>query len=91
MALKPLDGWQRPLMTVSLDPTKDNGDAPKIIADQIAAISEGITKLREGRLNKKAILLLISHASGIGQRDVERVLDALADLEAAYLKPARAR
>lgn len=55
----------------------------------IEAISDGMRKLRESRLSDKAILLLLSHSSGIGQRDVQRVLDALANLGADYLKPIR--
>lgn len=59
----------------------------EVIAGSIREISEGIRKLRAGRLNDKALLLLLSHASGIGQRQVERVLDALKTLDSTYLKP----
>lgn len=58
------------------------------IAAAIVQISEGMKRLGASRLNRKAILLLVSHASGIGQRDVERVIFAVDQLDKVYLKPA---
>lgn len=56
------------------------------IADAVKNVSEGTKKLLNGRLNKRALLLLLSHASGVSQRQVESVLDAMAGLEKRYLK-----
>jgi len=62
-------------------------EAPtEIIADSIVSISEGIRKLRSGRLNDRAIVILIHHVCGIGQREIRSVLDAMETLESNYLK-----
>lgn len=71
-------------------------DVPtEILADSIVAIAEGIRKLRAGRLNERALLLLIQHAAPapssfrtkpVSQKDVRAVLDGIENLEAAYLK-----
>lgn len=58
----------------------------EMIADQIKAISDGTKRLMSGRLNKKALLLLLSHSSGCSQRQVSSVLDSLQNLEKRYLK-----
>jgi hypothetical protein len=66
----------------------------EVIAQNIKAISEGIKRLRAGRLNDTALVLLIQHAApspgshqqrvSVGQ--VRAVLGGLAALEATYLK-----
>jgi hypothetical protein len=56
------------------------------IADEVAAISEAVKRLRAGKLNDKALLLLISHASGQSQSTVRAVLDGMEGMRAYYLK-----
>lgn len=69
----------------------------EIIADAIVAISTGIKKLRSGRLNDRALLLLIAEASPtirsprkapkpISMKQVQMVLDGIASLETTFLK-----
>lgn len=61
----------------------------EVLADSIVAVSAAIKQLRQSRLSEKTLLLLLSHSSGLGQRDVQRVLDAAEALETQYLKPRR--
>lgn len=80
-------------------PEKPEEHVPiEVIADSIVAISEGIKKLRAGRLNDKAlILLIVNSAPGYGGKytqkkhvsawQVKAVLDGLEGLEREYLKP----
>lgn len=56
------------------------------LAVAVAKVSRGMEVLTGSRLKRKAILLLLSHSSKIPQRDVDRVLQALSDLERDYLK-----
>lgn len=62
----------------------------EVIATALVAISDGITKLRSGALNEKAIVLLIQHAiPGEGRpngKQIKAVLDAIEGLKHAYLK-----
>jgi len=66
----------------------------EVLAKSIEAISRGIQRLRAGRLNEKALLLLIQHASPSpyrsGQRvcisEIKAVLDGMQSLEKTYLK-----
>lgn len=78
---------------------KQNEEAPvaaEILADSIVAISEGIKKLRSGRLNDRALFLLIQsaapsyHANGrtvnVTIADIKAVFAGIEDLERSFLK-----
>lgn len=58
----------------------------EIIASAIVEISDGMKKIKAGRLNDKAIIYLIHKSSGIKQDDVARVLTAMERLKKDYLK-----
>jgi hypothetical protein len=57
------------------------------IADGVAKITEAVEKLHAGKLNERALLLLISQASGQPLKVVRAVLDGMEGLKALYLKP----
>lgn len=59
----------------------------EIVAQAIVDISHGMKKIEDGRLNWEALVLLVSHASGVGKPDVRAVLSGLSELERTYLKP----
>lgn len=71
----------------------------EVLAEEIQAISAGIRRLLEGRLNERALLLLIQHASPavkagryrsgspVTVKQVKAVLQGLESLEREYLKP----
>lgn len=61
--------------------------APEQFAEEISKISDAVNKLLATRLKFDTIVLLVSHASKVGKRDVEAVLLAAANLEKNYLKP----
>lgn len=68
----------------------------EIIAASVAAIAVGIKKLRMGRLNDKALVLLIVNAcpsygqyKNVTAAQVKAVLSGLECLEREYLKPAK--
>lgn len=67
--------------------------ATEIIAGAIVAIADSIRKLRNGRLNERALLVLIKSAAGdtISQRDIKIVLNSIEDLERAFLRKAGAK
>lgn len=76
---------------------KNDSEKPiptEVIADSIVAISEGIKKLRSGRLNDKALLLLIQHASPqllapyrkVGITEIKAVIEGMESLESTFLK-----
>lgn len=56
------------------------------IADAVGAISDAVKRLRAGKLNEKALVLLISHASGQSQSAVRAVLEGMEGMRAYYLK-----
>lgn len=62
----------------------------EIIAESIVEISQGMKRLRTGKLNDKAIGILLSHATGLGQGVCLTVLSALEDLEFQYVRKAKA-
>lgn len=62
-------------------------DTPvKIIASAIIDISNAVKEFRNGRLNEKAILILLANASGQSQHTVKTVLNALEDLSKLYTR-----
>lgn len=56
------------------------------IVSSIRNIEAAAKSLFLSPLKMKTILLLVSHASGVAQRDVERVLTTLDNLKSIYLK-----
>lgn len=67
--------------------TRGDGDEPvKILASEITKIAEATRKMMAGGLKPRTIYLLVSKSSGVGQRQVERVLDACQNLQFDYLE-----
>ncbi len=64
----------------------------EVIADEIRAISQGIKKLRDGRLSERALIVLITHATPtvgyakVSGKTVKAVLEGMESLERVYLK-----
>lgn len=56
------------------------------IATEIAKLSRQVTALLSGRLNRKAVLILLAVSSGQSQSNINMVLDAICGLEDKYLK-----
>jgi hypothetical protein len=78
-------------MTVQQDPkiTLDF-EAAKRLADAIGSIEDSIKAMYASGLNRKAIYLLVSKASGVGIRDVEYVLSNAANLRSHFLNMPKA-
>lgn len=68
--------------------------ATEVLAQSIVAISDGIKRLRAGKLNDKALTILIQQAaptqglngSRIPLSTIKDVLDGMASLEATYIR-----
>ena len=56
----------------------------EIIAQSIVDISEGMKRIDNGSLNRRAILVLIKDASGVSFSEIERVLKTMRELKALY-------
>ena len=54
------------------------------IAHAIEGISEAVKKMRTGKLNDRALVLLIADASGVSKRDVSLVLDGMEGLKQRF-------
>jgi hypothetical protein len=54
------------------------------LAEAIVKISAGFEDLKKSGLNQKAIVVLLNDSTGIGKRDIERVLLGLHDLAKVY-------
>jgi len=70
---------------------KSDSSEQFVITEQVAHQIEGLVKavsdLRRGRLNDRAILILLSEASRVPRTQVLAVLNGIANLEKTYLKP----
>lgn len=58
----------------------------EVLAESIKTISDGIKKLRAGRLNDKAITFLVHKSSGVATETVRRVIQGMENLERDFLK-----
>lgn len=69
--------------------TKPGEDMPptEIIAQSIIEISAAMKRLTGTRLKTSAIVLLVQAETKLTRQAIVMVLDALASLEATYLKP----
>jgi hypothetical protein len=56
------------------------------LAEQVEALSSAVEKLRGGRVNEKAIVVLLKWVTGMPMYEIKRVLDALEDLPSLVLK-----
>lgn len=56
-----------------------------VLAQAVVDIAAAAKRLSLSGLNRKAIVLLISHDSGCSQAAVKAVLDSMANLQATYL------
>jgi len=70
---------------VQKDPA--NPVAANVIADSIVEIAKAMKTLNDSRLKRRAIIILLHNSTGgIPRRDIESVLDSLAQLEKEWLK-----
>lgn len=54
------------------------------IENHLSQVARSVADMRRGRLNEKALLIMISHASGQSQTVVKAVLGGMADLEKLF-------
>lgn len=67
--------------------TDPNEEVPtEVMATAIRDIAEGTRKMLGGRLNKRAVLVLLKDATHESLETIERVLSAAGNLDKSYLK-----
>lgn len=71
---------------VRIKKNEENPETPEILAEAIVRIGEGLQKLSASGLNKKAIIVLVQDRTKLPQRDIESVIDALAQLKGWYCR-----
>jgi hypothetical protein len=74
------------MKTLKVQQAPDKPVATEILAENIVALADGVRKLRSGRLNDKAIVLLLHHSCGVKMTDIKAVFHGIETLEATYLK-----
>lgn len=55
-----------------------------VLATSIVKIADAAKRLTASGLNRRAVVVLVSHSSGLSARDVNAVLDSLETLTAQY-------
>lgn len=60
------------------------------IAHEIEKISSGVRDLRSGKLNDRALMILLGKSSGVEVYKIQKVLDALGSMDKEYLKAKKA-
>ena len=66
---------------------RDSVRQTKEIADGVVLISRTMKELATGKLNEKAILVLLAHETKMSQKAIKKVLDALGTMEELYVRP----
>lgn len=82
MATQPKNNKQ----TITVKTNEENPEPLEIIAESIIEISQAVKKINQSRVDRKVVLLLIKHQTGISFSQIEKVLDAAANLEKHYIK-----
>ena len=75
--------------TVTVKTDEENPEPVELIADSIIKISDAFDKIKNSRLNERAVILLIKDSisgNAIGLKDIENVLHAAASLKKNYIK-----
>lgn len=57
-----------------------------VLEQAILDISEGVKVLSRSKLNQHAVVVLLSHSTGVSQREIKTVLAGISDLKSRYLK-----
>lgn len=60
---------------------------PEIFIGTIEKISESIKKFRSTRATDRLVVALIADQTRMTKKEIQKVIDSLADLEKNYLKP----
>lgn len=60
-------------------------DPIRTLAEAIDSLSEGVQNIEKMGVKRKAIVVLLSHSTGLCQRDVRTVLNSLADMKNEWL------
>lgn len=71
-------------ITVKLD--EENPEPVEILAKSIMDLSDGYNKVMSGHLKRHALVVLLKDATGLSQRDIVKVLDAISSLKTMYTK-----
>lgn len=56
------------------------------IASNIAKLGRQVTAILDGRLKQQSVVILLAHSAKLPQYIVEKVLDAIKDMEKNHLK-----
>lgn len=73
-------------MRVKIVKNQENPESKEILAEAIVRIGEAMEKLKSSGLNKDAIIVLVQAKTKLSQRDIESVIDALAQLKGWYCR-----
>lgn len=64
---------------------KQARETVQTIAETITNLADAVRGLSKGPLNKKALIVLLAHASQRSQAEVKNMLDAIESLDKNYL------
>ena len=70
-----------------INPPGEEAPTPEVFAQAIVDIGDAMRKLTASRLKREAVVLLVDDLAHVGRPAVRKVLQALDDLEGAFLKP----
>lgn len=62
-----------------------------VLAREIESICAGVRRLCAGRMNDRALLLLIQHSSKVSAKSLRAVIDGIENLERLYLRPKKVK
>jgi hypothetical protein len=80
------------MKNITVKQNEEKNIPTEILADAIISISQGIKKLRSGRLNNTCLIILIQNAAPtfqgrpVAQRDIKAVLEGIDNLGKTYIR-----
>lgn len=72
--------------TITVKSNEENPEPIELIAKSIIEVSDAFAKIEQSQLKRRAIVLLLQDATGLGQGQINKILDAAPKLKSFYLK-----
>jgi len=79
-------GMKAKTQQITVKVKEENPEPFEIIAQSVIDLSEAFKKIEAGPLKRRTVVLLLQDATGLPQRDINKILDAAPKLKDWYVK-----
>lgn len=73
-------------MAIIVKRDEQDPESVELIAKSIIRIAEGFQEIEKSQLNRRALVVLLKDLTGLSNRDINLVLNSLAELKSNFIK-----